>query len=942
MITRSYTFVGESAGDRAGFSTEFGQDYDGDGFADIFIGAQAFDDGATGDTGALYLIGSAQLAAADGDGDGVIDLGDVAALSDSYRFVGEGAGDLAGGQIDASADLTGDGVRDIVILAQNDSLYVLSGAQLAAADGNNDGTINLSDVAALSDSYQFIPTGTFDLAPSFIIPAPDSLSTGDVDGDGRMDLLIGAPLGGGGGRGVSYLLSGTEFDAADGNNDGIISLGDIAAQTNSFEILGSTGSDALGSSVSISGDVDNDGRSEILVSQPREAHTTTIDDGAAYLLNATQLAAADGNNDGIINVDDITTSTLSYEFLDTSPTERDLLGARVSLAGDFDNDGDEDIVIAASGSDVSMGNAGVIYVLNADELANADLNADGTIEVDDIAALSGSYQINGVLFGTGDSIEAFGDVTGDGIDDLLVGSALGSSFYVISGTQFATIDGLDGATDGIINASNISQASDSYQFVTGPGFTGSRLGQFLSSAGDVDGDTVNDIIVGAPFGSLGGASSGQGVILRAADLEAADNSNGTTDGIISTLNLVYDNTVVGTGGADTIDANFLGDFGLDRVDNFDSTGDDNNDIIDAGDGGDTIVGSLGDDTVDGNTGTDTYQAGVVGFQTTTVSVDNTGSGTAIKVGEGTDTLSRIENFTALEAALENDEITLTTTVTDRTTIQNIDTTNATGLFTAGVGSGQATTVFGPGGGIPTLQDILDRDGAIGTISIMGGDEAGTIGNIGFSNFETINFSVVCFAAGTRIETKHGPVAVEYLAPGDLVKTMDHGPQPIRWIGSSCHAAVGKSAPVLFHAGAIGNDCDLKVSPQHRMLVAGWQAEVMFGEPEVLVPAKAMINGDTIVSQPGGTVEYYHILMDCHEILFAEGAPAESFFPYKQAWEALNTVQRSEILALHPEFLSAGFEAYGPLARPTLTYKEARGLRNSLFSTNILTGTPGAI
>ncbi len=134
----------------------------------------------------------------------------------------------------------------------------------------------------------------------------------------------------------------------------------------------------------------------------------------------------------------------------------------------------------------------------------------------------------------------------------------------------------------------------------------------------------------------------------------------------------------------------------------------------------------------------------------------------------------------------------------------------------------------------------------------------------------------CFTGGTRIATPDGLVAVEGLKTGDLVLTKDHGAQPIRWIGQRKTGGRGKFAPVLIKAGALGNDRDLRVSPQHRMLLAGWKAELLFGEDEVLCAAVNLLNDNTILRAPCDEVQYFHLMFDAHEVIFAEGAPSESF------------------------------------------------------------------
>ncbi|EET46529.1 type I secretion target repeat protein [Thalassobium sp. R2A62] len=184
-------------------------------------------------------------------------------------------------------------------------------------------------------------------------------------------------------------------------------------------------------------------------------------------------------------------------------------------------------------------------------------------------------------------------------------------------------------------------------------------------------------------------------------------------------------------------------------------------------------------------------------------------------------------------------------------------------------------------------------------------------------------SFVCFTRGTLIKTDQGERPIEELAAGDMVLTMDHGYQPIRWIGSSKRAATGDLAPILIRRGALGNDRDLRVSPQHRMLLQGWQAELLFGEVEVLATAKSLLNDQTILRDEGGEVEYFHMLFDTHEIIYAEGCPSESFHPGQQGWKALDQATRDEILTLFPQLVDGTLNDYGPAARMSLKHKEGK-------------------
>ncbi|MEP3845999.1 MAG: Hint domain-containing protein [Paracoccaceae bacterium] len=185
---------------------------------------------------------------------------------------------------------------------------------------------------------------------------------------------------------------------------------------------------------------------------------------------------------------------------------------------------------------------------------------------------------------------------------------------------------------------------------------------------------------------------------------------------------------------------------------------------------------------------------------------------------------------------------------------------------------------------------------------------------------------ICFAKGTLIETASGEKAVETLSAGDLVRTLDHGVQPIRWIGSVRRPALGKLAPIKICKGALGNRRELMVSPQHRMLLTGWRAELFFGECEVLATAKSLINDRDIFRVEGGFIEYFHILFDTHEIIFSEGTPSESFHPGAMGARALSQDACDEILTLFPHLGTQDFAAYGASARTSLKFKEAALLR----------------
>ncbi|MFN4171780.1 MAG: Hint domain-containing protein [Pseudorhodobacter sp.] len=184
--------------------------------------------------------------------------------------------------------------------------------------------------------------------------------------------------------------------------------------------------------------------------------------------------------------------------------------------------------------------------------------------------------------------------------------------------------------------------------------------------------------------------------------------------------------------------------------------------------------------------------------------------------------------------------------------------------------------------------------------------------------------VPCFVAGTLIETDRGQRRIEDLRPGDLVMTRDNGLQPLRWIGQTTVPGLGEHASIRFMAGAMGNDRALEISPNHRMLVEGWKAELYFGEEEVLVAAKHLVNGDTILRVPRAEVTYLHLLFARHEVIFAEGAAAESLHPGDLILKGEGQTAR-EILALFPELGDRTGRSLRRAARPIPLGREARVL-----------------
>ena len=186
----------------------------------------------------------------------------------------------------------------------------------------------------------------------------------------------------------------------------------------------------------------------------------------------------------------------------------------------------------------------------------------------------------------------------------------------------------------------------------------------------------------------------------------------------------------------------------------------------------------------------------------------------------------------------------------------------------------------------------------------------------------------CFTPGTLIATPQGQRPVERIVPGDMVLTRDHGARTVLWTGRRRVAAEGDLAPIAIAAGTLGNRREIIVSPQHRVCIGGWAAELHCGAPEVLVSAAHLVNGKTVRRLPGGEVTYLHLMFDRHEMIWAEGMLTESFFP---GGAVAGEIARTEA-ELRQLFDDLPGLAEGAAAAYCATRTEARVLRAALLET----------
>jgi Ca2+-binding RTX toxin-like protein len=537
-----------------------------------------------------------------------------------------------------------------------------------------------------------------------------------------------------------------------------------------------------------------------------------------------------------------------------------------SGADSIDSGTGADIVDGGAGSDTINTGDGADTILLSDNFGSDIITAgEGGTDTDTLDASALTAALDILLTGneTGSATDGTDTATFSQVESFVLTDNDDTFDGSAATTAGATVDG--GAGDDSIVG---TQADDNLSGGTGQDTIDGGVGADTINAGD-DADTIlltdgfgSDVIFGGEGTSTGGS----------------DNDTLDVSGLTASVNVVLTDDEKGTvtDGTDTASFENIESYVLTGLDDtFDGTAGATPVTVDAGAGDDTLIGGTGADTFYGGTGSDTI----------TLNTGDVATG-----GDGDDAFI-------------------------------IDT----------LAGGPLDLTITGGEGDETLGDTLDLQGQVNSASDIvysGGDnESGTItlidgSVITFSEIETI---FICFAYDTHIMTDRGDRPIQSLEIGDRVITRDHGMQKIRWIGSRKVPAKDNMAPILFKQGVFKNTRDLVVSPQHRMLFQGEQAELMFGQSEVLVPAKQLLGNDGVYQVIDGFVEYFHVLFDNHEIIYAEGSATESYHPGDYSLGEIGEASREEIFNIFPELRSTP-NAYGPAARTCLKPHEGRLLK----------------
>lgn len=556
-----WRFVGEHEASRTAWSMAFSNDADCDGSPELLIGAPSWHrprSDRANTPGAAYLVSMADVAAADavdGTADGVVDLGLVAAQPRSWKLTGHGL-HYVGVSVAAGGDVDGDGCGELLIGARADgyftgAAYVVSASDLPAADaadGTRDGVVEIRRVANQPNSWELTGEAGVDNAGRSVTFA------GDVNGDRRADLLIGALFYGDDNRGAAYLLSGAALgsaDAADGDIDGRIALASVATQPDSWKLVGESAKDLAGSRLATA-NLDSDGKSDLVVAASVEWDSGRADArGAVYLLAASDLSvidSADGRSDSVLDLGNVTRGAASWKLIgDFEDHHHGISGVTV---GDFDGNGVDSVVVSNAVSESGARDPDV-FVVSVADLPSADV-ADGTEDsiVTLNRTLAGTNSFRLVWEGAWPSLDVSSgfDIDGDDLDDLLVGhdSAMGGGCHpeggylspgvvvVLSGGRLHMADAADGAVDSVVDLSALPLGDGFWKFIGG---TFDRLGT-TTGAGDLDGDGKSDPILGSYIGNVPYADCGSAVgpghvfVMSNTDMAAADAVDGERNGEI--------------------------------------------------------------------------------------------------------------------------------------------------------------------------------------------------------------------------------------------------------------------------------------------------------------------------------------------------------------------------------------------------------------------------